>query len=250
MNRSFYAGASGIRAFQSGVDIISHNVANVNTYGYKTTTAEFSDLLYNEMDVNINREIASEEDKLKVGNGVRLSSASLAFDMGVLQTTGYTLDFAIAGDALFALQDKNGDILYTKDGQFHESVEDDGIYLVATDGSYVLDRQGQKITIPYIEDNQIDLSTLTDTLGIYTFENCNGLYRLDDTRFMPTYNSGDAQLAADGSYSIYNSCLERSNTSLAEEMADLIVMQKAYQFSARVVTVADELEQTSNSLRK
>ena len=250
MNRSFYTGASGLRAFQTGVDVISHNVANVNTYGYKTTSVEFRDLLYNEMDVNINREIAAEEDKVKVGNGVWAASDSLMFESGVFQTTGYKLDFAIAGDALFAVEDKHGDILYTKDGQFHESVEADGNYLVAEDGAYVLDRQGQRIRIPYIDNYQIDMSTLTDTLGVYTFENCYGLHRLDETRFAPTYNSGDAQLAAEGSYSIYNSCLERSNTSLAKEMADLIVLQKAYQFSARVVTVADELEQNSNSLRK
>jgi flagellar basal body rod protein FlgG len=248
MNIAFYSGASGLRAYQQGIDIIANNVANVNAYGYKADKASFNNLIKSTMDINKNRTL-NEGERVLTGHGVKLSSQDLLYNQGQLHNTGYELDFAIAGDGLFAVE-RDGRIEYTRNGAFNISIEDDENYLVTADGGYVLDSNQQRITIIYNEEtNQIDSGAIAEELGIFTFDNPYGLQKIDNTSFLPTDISGEPRLAADGENKIYTTSLERSNTNIAEEMADLILTQKAYQFSARVVTTADEIEQIVNNLR-
>lgn len=248
MNLAFYTGASGLRAHQYEIDIVANNVANVNTYGYKAEKAEFSDLVYTKMDINSNRGL-DEGDQVLSGHGVKLSSSDLLFNQGNLYNSGEALDFALVGDALFAVE-RDGEIEYTRNGAFEISVEDDGNYLVTSDGAYVLDSAMQRMTVSYDdEQNQIDSEEIARNIGVFEFDNPYGLMKVDMTSFVPTEISGEAAAAPEGSYKIYTNSLERSNTSIAEEMSNLILSQKAYQFSARVVTAADEVEQIVNNLR-
>lgn len=249
MNNAFYTGASGLRAHQTAIDITSHNLTNCNTYGYKATKPEFRELLNNNMDINKNREL-SEDEKILKGHGVKMSNQDLLFTQGSLENTGYELDFAIAGDGLFALE-RDGEIEYTRNGSFDLSVENDGAYLVSSDGAYVLDQDYNRIVVPYKEGtNVIESDGLYRRLGVFSFSNPYGLRRTDYESFQPTDISGEAEDADGGLYNIYEKSLERSNVNVAKEFADVIVSQKAYQFSARVVTTADEIEQLANSLRK
>lgn len=249
MNRAFYTGASGLRAHQYAIDITSHNITNSNTYGYKATNPEFRELLYSNMDVNINREL-DDDAKIHAGHGVMLSNQDLLFTQGVLYNSGYQLDYAIAGDGLFAIE-RRGEVEYTRNGSFDLSIEGDDAYLVTSDGAYVLDDNYERIIVPYEEGtNVINTNGLDEKLGVFSFSNPNGLRRTNYESFVPTENSGVAQVANDGEHSIYEQTLERSNVDIAKEFADVIVSQKAYQFSARVVTTADEIEQLANSLRK
>ena len=249
MNVSFYTGASGLMAYQHEIDVIGHNIANVGTAGYKSTKASFRELVYSNMDTNINREL-EEDDKNKVGHGVKFAGQDMLFTQGILQPTGYTLDFAIAGEGLFAV-DNEGNTEYTRNGNFRMSIEDDGNYLVTDDGSYVLDRNGQHAQVLYDDYGEIDSSAIAESLAIYTFDNPYGLQRTDRASFLVTDISGEPVLT-DLSHEnrIYTNTLENSNVDLAREMSDMIVSQKAYQFSAKVVQVADELEEVANSLRK
>ncbi|MBE6844114.1 MAG: flagellar hook-basal body protein [Ruminococcus sp.] len=250
MNNAFYTGASGLRAHQYAIDITSHNLVNSNTYGYKATKSEFRDLLYSNMDVNINRELADDE-KIHAGHGVMLSNQDLLFTQGALYNSGYELDFAIAGEGLFAIE-RNGQIEYTRNGSFDLSIEGqiEDAYLVTADGAYVLDSNYERIQVPYKVGNSIQTEGLKERLGVFGFSNSYGLLRTNYNSFVPTEVSGEAQLANKGVYDIYERSLERSNVDIAQEFADVIVSQKAYQFSARVVTTADEIEQVVNSLRK
>lgn len=248
MNIAFYTGASGLRAYQHDIDIIANNVANINTYGYKSDKSSFNSLIKSTMDINQNLTL-NEGERVLTGHGVKISSQDLLYNQGHLHNTGYALDFAIAGDGLFAIN-RDGRIEYTRNGAFDISVEQDGNYLVSSDGGYVLDSNQQRITVQYnTETNEIDNAVIADRLGVFTFDNPYGLQKINKTSFLPTDISGEPRLAPEADNKIYTTSLERSNTNIAEEMADLILSQKAYQFSARVVTTADELEQIVNNLR-
>jgi flagellar basal body rod protein FlgG len=251
MNNAFYTGASGLRAHQFAIDVTSHNLVNTNTYGYKATIPEFRDLLYSNMDVNVNREL-DDDAKIHAGHGVKLNNQDLLFTQGNLYNSGFELDFAIAGEGLFAVE-RRGDIEYTRNGAFDLSIEGDNEdpYLVTSDGAYVLDQNYERIQVPLKPDsNTIDSNGLSKRLGVFSFSNPYGLLRTNYEGFVPTDISGEPQIANAQEYKIYEQTLERSNVDVAKEFADVIVSQKAYQFSARVVTTADEVEQVANSLRK
>ncbi|MGN1482110.1 flagellar hook-basal body protein [Porcipelethomonas sp.] len=249
MNTAFYTGASGLRAHQNAIDITSHNLVNCNTYGYKATKPEFRELLYSKMDINKNRELEDDEQVLS-GHGVMLSNQDLMFTQGALYESGYALDYAIAGEGLFAIE-RNGSIEYTRNGSFDLSIEGNDAYLVTCDGAYVLDENYNRIQVPYnAGTNVINTDGLDKKLGVFNFSNLYGLRRTNYESFQPTDISGEPQIADEGDYNIYEHSLERSNVDVAQEFADVIVSQKAYQFSARVVTTADEIEQVANSLRK
>lgn len=250
MNSAFYTGASGLRAHQYAIDVTSHNLVNSNTYGYKATKPEFRELLYSNMAINKNREL-EEDEKIHAGHGVKLSNQDLLFTQGQLHNTGYELDYAIAGEGLFAVE-RNGQIEYTRDGSFDLSIEgaNEDAFLVASDGSYVLDSNYERIRIPYEMGKNVETNGLKDRLGVFNFANPYGLYRTNSESYLPSDISGEAEVADRSVYKIYENSLERSNVDVAEQFADVIVSQKAYQFSARVVTTADEIEQLVNSLRK
>lgn len=249
MNKAFYTGASGLRAYQHDINIIGHNISNVSTTGYKATVPEFRDLIYTNMDVNRNRELA-ENDKIKEGHGVKLSNDDLIFTQGNFQATEYPLDFLIAGDGLFALRNDDNTIEYTRNGSFDVSIEGNDAFLVSSDGRYVLDQNYQRIQLDYRPDtNIINVDNIKPRLGVFSFTNPNGLTRTDGSCFIPSDNSGDPAAAAPGSYTLYQSSLEGSNVQLSTEMANLITAQRAYQFSAKVVSTADEIEQIINTLR-
>ncbi|MBE6836830.1 MAG: flagellar hook-basal body protein [Ruminococcus sp.] len=248
MNIAFYTGRSGLRAYQNGINIAAQNITNANTTGYKSTTADFRELVYNRMDINENIGIETEES-VNQGHGVKVIDDSLQFTQGSVHYTGYELDYAIAGTGLFAVE-RTGEIQYTRDGTFDISIEDDAAYLVTSDGAYVLDANQERIDIPVGEDGLLETEGLIDRLGVFNFDNPYGLYRIDGQSFLPTEISGEAVVNNPQDYEIRQQWIERSNVNLAKEMSDVIVLQKAYQFSAKVVQTADEVEDIVNNLRR
>lgn len=248
MNIAFYTGQSGLRAYQNGINISAQNITNSSTTGYKYTTADFRELVYNQMDINANKGLQTEES-VNQGHGVKVIDDSLQFTQGALQETGYELDFGIAGSGLFAV-DRLGEIQYTRDGTFDISIEDDGAFLVTSDGAYVLNSNQERIEIPTGEDGLLDITNIKEQLGVFNFDNVYGLYRVDGQSFLPTEISGEAVVNDPQNYEIKQQWVERSNVDLAKEMSDVIVLQKAYQFSAKVLQAADEVEDIVNNLRR
>ncbi len=249
MNKAFYTGASGLRAYQTSINIIGHNITNSATTGYKATVPEFRELVYTNMDANKNREL-TEPGKIKEGHGVKMSNDDMIFTQGSFQQTDYALDFAIAGDGLFAVMNDDTSIEYTRNGSFDISIEGDAAYLVLSDGRYVMDQNYQRIALGREPGtNVIDIQNVKQRLGVFTFDNPNGLVRTNGGCFIESYNSGEPQNAAFGTYEIHQSSLERSNVELSQEMVNLIIVQRSYSFAARVVTTSDEIEQVINSLR-
>lgn len=239
MNISFYNGASGLVAHQGAMEQVANNIANVNTVGFKPTRPEFDDLLYTQMYTN--------EEKPMRGHGVKLSSADLLYGQGPIQQTGLALDFALMSDGFFAVENPDGERVYTRNGAFDISLEGKGGYLVDDQGRYVLDSRGRHIEIPMKEDGTFDLTGVKDLLGVFVFSNPYGLEPINNTVFRETEISGAAQEAEE--YLIRAQALEGSGVHLADEMTNMIVTQRAYQLSARIVRTADEMEEIVNNLR-
>lgn len=249
MNIAFYNGVSGLVSYQYNMDVLSHNIANVNTVGYKAQRTAFSDLLYTKMDVN------GEDIRLR-GHGVKVQDTDLLYGQGSLVQTQNGLDYALMGEGFFAVECADGSIQYTRNGAFDISLEGSKGYLVTSDdGSYVLDAKNKRIALTRPDrDGTFDLSDIPDRLGIFTFSNPYGLQPDTGSRFDVTPESGEAtavqvKTGEKKPYQIVTGALEQSGANLADQMVNVIVTQKAFQFSAKMVQTADELEEIVNNLR-
>lgn len=242
MKAGFYSGASGLQAQQKRLDNIGNNLANVNTAGYKAEKTGFQNLVYTYMDVNTNTNPLA-------GHGVRLTDLGTDQSQGTLKSTGGLLDFAIQGNGMFAVQ-INGNRQYTRNGTFDVGLANGVPYLTTTNGAFVLDNAGNPIQIPQTEDGNLDVSGLVDRIGVYCFDRPGKMNPVSGTAYQPTQASGAARLAVRGQdYTIMQGAVEQSNVQMQDEMTDMIMAQRAFQISARVVQTEDEIEQNVNSLR-
>ncbi len=243
---AFYTGTSGMRAYQSALDVTAHNIANVNTSGFKARRAAFEDLLRSRIATNV-------EGNHLVGHGVKQENIDQIMGQSGLQQTGYGMDFAIVGDGFFAV-DNNGQREYTRNGAFDISVEGGTSYLVTNDGAYVLDAAGARITVPRTADGGAVTEGLKDRLGIFRFPNQFGLTPQNNTRFTPNDISGAAIMVPQGGTAenplkVVEGALEFSGVDLGNEMVGMIMQQRAFQMNARVVQTADQLADLINHLR-
>jgi flagellar basal body rod protein FlgG len=226
MIRAFYSGAAGMRAQQTSVDVVSNNIANLNTTGYKETDAQFEDLLYTSMAGGAQ----AGAGRLLSGSGEKLVSTKSDMSAGTAQQTGRALDFCIAGDGYFALEDGAGNRTYTRAGSFQASAAT-GMYLTDSEGRYVLDGAGNRI--------RSTNGTLSAAPGVYGFANETGLAAAGGGCFAATAASG---AAAPTAATVRAGYLEASNVDLASQMSRLILAQRGYQLSGKVVQNADEVE--------
>lgn len=240
MIRGFYTARSGLNAHQEHMNTIANNIANVNTVGFKPMRTAFTDLMYQ----NLNRE---PENEALVGHGVKINKNDVLMAAGAYETTQRSLDFAITQEnGFFALQDSFGEVYYTRDGNFHLSNDDDTFYLVGSNGEYVLDEDGEVIEVEFDEDTyEMDFDPAV--IGVYTFSNPYGLSLVGVNRFIETDISGEATALEEPTLQV--GVLEGSGVGIADEMTNVIEASKAFSFSSRMVQVADEVEQTINSLR-
>ncbi len=244
---AFYNGASGMRAFQNALDVTSHNIANVQTNGYKLQRPVFQDLLYSRINTNV-------EGEHLVGHGVKQQYIDQIMGQAGLNQSMHPLDFALVGDGFFQV-DNNGTIEYTRNGAFDLSIEEAGPTLVTNDGAYVLDRDGNRIVLPEDAAGNVVTDGLVDVLGVHTFPNQWGLIPQDKSRFIVSENSGEAQLVIPGavangaSVELLQGALELSGTDLGNEMVNMIMYQRGFQVSSRVLQTADEIANELNNLR-
>jgi len=263
MIRAFHAAASGMRAQQKSIDLISNNIANVNTNGFKASRAAFKDLIYSDMEI---RRIG-ELPNLQVGNGVRVGATMRFLIQGTPVQTGRTLDASITGDGFFAVAGEDGTLRYTRDGGFNLSVVDTEAgrvnRLVTTDGLFVLNSDGSPVefasgidisTIRIALDGTITASNVdgeavsAGRLSVVGFVNPSGLAAEGDNLFVETPASGEGVAVEEPE--VRQGFIEASNVDLADEMTRLIMAQRAYQLSARVLQTADDMESMANNLRR
>lgn len=260
--RSLDIGATGMLAQQMNVDVISNNIANMTTNGYKRQRVDFKDLIYQ----NIKKPGATSSDVgtilpsgLQLGLGVKVASVYRVHEQGPLQITENPLDLAITGDGFFQIQQPDGEIAYTRSGVFQ--IDDQG-QIVTTEG-FLLE---PNIVVPQnalaVEVNQsgeilaqIDGQVAMQNLGqieLATFINPSGLEAVGDNLFIETEASGAAITgtpATDNFGTIRQKALETSNVNVVEEITKLITAQRAYELNSNVISTSDEMMQTVTQLR-
>jgi flagellar hook protein FlgE len=269
MLRSMYSGIGAMKNFQTKLDVIGNNIANVNTYGFKKGRTIFKDLVSQQIagasgpDPNGNRGGVNPK---QVGLGSQLAAIDTVHTQGSLQTTGRALDLAISGDGFFILGDANGNNrLYTRAGNFY--LDSQG-YIVSADGRYLLGNGNKRIQIPLNaksfsigSDGTVNYVDATGNLQPATnspiqlakFNNNDGLEKAGDNLFRETANSGAPTTGApgaNGTGAIVSGALEMSNVDLSEEFTEMIVAQRGFQANARIITTSDEILQELVNLKK
>lgn len=265
MLRALFTAASGMTAQQFNIDTISHNLANVNTTGFKKVRPEFQDLLY----LTIRRPVAPGEEGggppvgLNVGLGVRAAGAQTMFQQGNLQPTGNPLDAALTGPGFFVVEGVDeGEEFYTRDGSFKLDAEgnlvtSDG-YLVSIDNKEKIPPEAQEITISrdgtitYLTPEGSDFQD-AGKLVIVNFFNPAALEKVGHNLYRATPASGEAQTLEDQlgkTVTVEQGYLESANVQVVEEMVSLIAAQRAYELNSKAIQAADEMLQIANNLRR
>ncbi|MGI6152244.1 MAG: flagellar hook-basal body protein [Christensenellaceae bacterium] len=254
MMQGGYTAALGIRSQQTRLDTIANNLANINTNGFKASRVDFKDALYETM-----QRVVQPQDTLNMqrGHGVLVSGINRVFTQGQIYETGVETDLYIQGDGFFAVQSHDGQTYYTRDGNFQKSLEGANTYLVTSQGYYVLDTNGQRVTVDneagfnVSSNGQIarDDGTVYGTLRIVQFPNERGLEAHSENLFRVTENSGEPTQIGEET-KIIQGAYEGSNVELAQEMARMVRASRAYQLSARALSVADSMDDTAIRSRR
>lgn len=260
--RALSIAASGMQAQQLNVDVISHNIANMNTTGYKRQRAEFQDMLYQNMERPGSTSSASGNILplgVQLGVGVSADAVGRVTEQGGISQTGNEYDLMINGRGFFQVTLPSGQTAYTRAGNL--AVNADG-EIVTTDGfpvepSITIPQEAVAVQVTADGIVEVTLQTQTDPqqvgqLEIATFINPAGLEAIGDNLFLETPASGDANVATPGTEgygTIIQGALEISNVNAVEEISALIVAQRAYEMNARVITAADEMLQATSQLR-
>lgn len=250
--------ASGLRSQQMRLDVIANNVSNINTVAYKATRLDFKDALYTYGLVP--GPPRSPDENQQKGHGVNVAHIGREFRPGPLQSTLRDLDFGIEQEGFFTVVNQNGDLLYTRKGNFNISAEDDALYIVTSEGYYVLDENGNRIGIP-LDATQVNCDTDgtlrfmrgdeevgAQRFNIVTFRNLYGLAAAGEGNYAQTPAAGEI-MAAEG-YTVRQGTLEGTNVDLAEEMTRLIRTQRAFQLASRALTTSDEMEGVANNMKR
>ena len=260
MVRSLFTAATGMIAQQTQVDVTSHNIANVNTMGYKKNRAEFADLMYQVMSYagTPTSTTTTHPTGIEVGLGVRPQAITKIHSQGYFKETGNNLDMVIAGNGFFQVQMPDGTTAYTRNGAWKldsdgNIVNDDGLQLVpnitipadATHISIGIDR-----TVSVLQPGAAEMQQVGQ-IEIVNFINPAGLHSSGDNLFLETGASGAPIIGIagqDGLGQIKQGFVEMSNVQLVEEMTELITGQRAYEANSKAITTSDSMLQTTNEL--
>jgi flagellar basal-body rod protein FlgG len=262
MIRALYTAASGMDAQQTNIDNVAHNLANVNTTGFKKSRVEFEDMVYQQVKAPGTPNTSSTESPigLEIGLGTRAVATARDFASGNLETTNGPLDMAIEGAGFFQVTMPDGTIAYTRAGAFHLNQEGQ----VVTAEGYPLE---PGVTIPK-DATSISISKQgvvsvsiagqaapqqVGTIQLATFQNAAGLEALGSNFFKVTTASGEPTNSTPGTEglgTIAQGFLEQSNVSIVEEMINMILGQRAYEANSKVVHTADEMMQDVNQLAR
>lgn len=230
MLTSFYTASTGAIELKKGMDVTANNIANVSTTGYQPIKSAFSDLVYTTI---------HQSGGPVSGHGTKLQKTDTVFAGGSLQQTERKQDYALTGtDEFFAVRSGNG-VRYTRNGNFHISLQAGGNYLVDSEGGYVLDASGRPVTVQN-ED-------ATANVGVFSFQNCGGLLADGDSYYTATAASGAPRAVAQPE--VKQGYLENSAVSVADEMVSVLQLQRGFQFNSKIVQISDEIMQTVNNMR-
>jgi flagellar basal-body rod protein FlgG len=259
--RALDTAATGMMAQELMVQVISNNIANMTTTGYKRQRAEFEDLLYDHVS-QIGTQTSAQGNILPVGielgTGVKTVGTPRLMSQGNLTATGNSLDLAIRGDGFFKILMPDGTFAYTRDGSFNldnqgrivtaeGNLVQPGLTVPATATSITINEQGQvSVTLP-----GSTTATLVGQIALTRFVNEAGLQAIGDNLFVETPASGtpqDGQPNLNGYGNLQQGNLEQSNVDAVTEMSNLITAQRAYEMNSKVITAADQMLQTTSNM--
>lgn len=259
MNDAFYIGATGMQAQQMNVDTIANNLVNANTTAFKKARLSFTDLVANGAAVpaaGAGADAGLLRNLQKMGGGVGVVNFNKQFDAGDLKRTDVPLDVAIQGDGFLEVSMPDGSKAYTRGGSL--KVNRDG--LLATQGGYPLQpaitvpETMQSITIG--SDGRVQLTLAgqgnpvdAGQLELVRFANPAQLASQGDNLYRATDASG-TPLAGDGAGQLVQGFVETSNVKMVDEMTNLMLAQRAYESSLKVVQASDEMLALVNNMRK
>ncbi len=262
--RALRTAATGMYAQQLNIQVISNNIANLNTTSFKKARAEFKDLMYQEVSANPQQNfspgiIEKTNAKIQVGSGVKASSTQKIFQQGDLQQTGHQMDVAIYGDGFFQVRKSDGTFAYTRDGSLKISSEGS---LVTADGhivepGFTLSEEVLSVGISSdgvitVKENGGDTIEL-GTLELAKFVNPGGLKALGNNLYGETEASGIpllGQPGQDGFGEIQQGYLESSNVDIVEEMISMISAQRSYEINSKTVKTVEDMMSTANNLKR
>jgi flagellar basal-body rod protein FlgG len=262
MIRALWTAGTGMNVHQANLDVVSNNIANVNTNGYKKSRADFQDLMYQTLRL---QGVTSEGGNqiptgIQIGHGAMLAAVQKVFLQGDYQMTGNELDLAIEGNGFFQITLPSGDKAYTRAGALKRNSEG---RIVTSDG-YPLE---PNITIP---QNTINVSIEADgtvsaqvqgqttpqqigTIELATFQNLAGLKAMGKSLFLETEASGTPVVGRPGENGMGTTLqgyIEMSNVNVMQEMINLIIGQRAYEINTKAIQAADEMLQMATSIRR
>lgn len=284
-----YSGISGLRNFQTKLDVIGNNISNVNTYGFKKGRTIFKDL--------ISQTVAGASGATPTRGGVNPKQIGLGSQMAAIDTihtggstqfTGNTLDLAISGDGFFQVADGTGtpnptgftNKSYTRAGNFYMDnkgylVDSSGKYLVGSAATTDAGENPNSTTLPTAlkpivvpttaqsmsigQDGTVTFVNATGDLmwagqlQLAKFPNPGGLEKVGGNYFRETANSGEPVLGnatTNGIGEVVSGFLEMSNVDLAEEFTEMIVAQRGFQANTRIITTSDEILQELVNLKR
>ncbi|HUD30085.1 MAG TPA: flagellar basal-body rod protein FlgG [Novosphingobium sp.] len=256
--RSLSIASTGMLAQQTNVDVISNNIANMNTTGFKRQRAEFQDLLYQQVErpgAATSADGTKVPSGIQIGAGVRTGGVYRITDQGALTSTGNAYDLAIDGPGYFQVMLPSGDIGYTRAGSFQLSDQGE---LVTSDGYRVqpditVPQGALSVTVSKTGEVQVKLAGQAEmqTVGqleLATFINEAGLEAIGANLLLETGSSGQPTISTPGQPAfgtLSQGFIEASNVNPVSEITSLITAQRAYEMNSRVLKTADEMLQTS-----
>lgn len=253
MIRALWIARTGLDAQQTHLDVISNNLANVSTNGYKKAVAVFEDLLYQTV-----RQPGAQSSQstqipsgLQIGTGVRTAATQRIQTQGNLQQSNNALDVAIQGDGYFQIQLPDGTTAYTRDGSFQKDSQGQ---IVNTSGyplQPAITIPSDALSITIAKDGTVSVTqpgqtaaSQIGTIQIANFVNPGGLLSTGENLFLETASSGTATPSTpgtNGTGTLNQKYVETSNVNVAEELVSMIEAQRAYEINTRVVSTADAM---------
>ena len=260
MQSSLYIGATGMEAQRVNIDVISNNLANVNTSGFKRSRADFQELMYQTNQAAGTETAAGTEvpTGIQIGLGVEPSSVQKIFQQGGLTTTENPLDLAIEGDGFFQISMPDGETGYTRAGNFKLDSQGE---IVTSEGNPLepsITIPPDTLSITITSDGTVSAlqaGNLTPTtigqIELARFTNPGGLNAMGKNIFMPSGSSGSVTTenpGSDGLGTVNQGFVEMSNVNIVEEMVNMIVSQRAYELNSKVVQTSDQMLQIATNI--
>ena len=263
MMRAMGTAASGMKAMQLQIDAISNNLANVNTTGFKKSSMQFQDLLYESVvpGGQVRASGLIEPTRVEVGHGVKLVATSKDFGQGMVVTTNNPLDLMIEGDGFFQLRMPDGQLAYTRDGSFKMDAERNIVTALGYRMEPALQVPADAVEISIARDGTVSVmlagsrSAVQDIgrIELVRFPNPAGLVSKGSNMFLESPSSGvplTSTPGLDGLGEVAIGFLEMSNVEVVDELVRMITAQRAYELNSKTIGMADQMLQTVANIKR